>query len=140
MLLCLLRLACFSGVITLGFCFLALHSGLWRQLINVNTTFLETTVSSGYLTALIFGKLGGLLDTLSSFKWDGIIQNAWKGLEGVVDLDSGKISGACQGTGIESTIEEYEERSTEYCSCGDPGGPGFLIHAAVAYQKYLDAM
>ena len=56
----------------------------------------------------------------------------------VVDLNTGIISGSCQRTGIQNDVEEYEERSTEYCLSGGPGDPAFVINAIVSYQEYLN--
>ena len=115
-------------------------TGRWHQVINVTSTYLETSASTGFLNGILFGRIRDILPTnvYSLDDWDRIIDSAWNGLLDVVDMNTGIISGQCRGTGIENDVEGYEERSTEYCLSGDPGDPSFVINAIVSYQEYLN--
>ena len=115
-------------------------SGRWRQVINDTSTYLETSATGGFLNGILLGRTQGILPTnVNSMKeWDDIIDLGWNGLLDIIDLESGIISGQCRGTGIENDVEQYEERSTDYCLSGDPGDPAFVINAIVSYQEYLN--
>ena len=50
--------------------------------------------------------------------WDDKIDLGWKGLKSFINMTNGEIIGGCCGTGIEDNVEQYEERSTDYCKIG----------------------
>ena len=53
-------------------------------------------------------------------EWDDKIRLGWKGLKSFINMTNGEIIGGCLGTGIEDNVEQYEERSTDYCKIGNP--------------------
>ncbi len=86
------------------------------KVINDRSTFLETSCSTGFLYAIIYGRINMMLpsNVYSLPEWDNIIKLGYKGLLEIVDYNTGIISDACQGTGIENNVQEYEDRSTDY--------------------------
>lgn len=71
--------------------------GRWHQLLNDTNSFLETSVTAMFLTAIIRGVRGGLLEKAD---YDDVIKKAWSGLVSTV-LPNGTVTGVCCGTGIQ---------------------------------------
>eukprot|EP01084_Bolivina_argentea_P140007 246242_1 len=115
-------------------------NGRWHQIINDTSTFLETSASSGFLYAMIFGRVNNYLsfDVYNEKDWDDKIELGYGGLLSVIDKTNGNIIDQCAGTPIEPNVQCYNNRSREYCASGAPGDPGVVIHAINAYQTYLN--
>ena len=118
------------------------NNGLWHQVINETSTFYETTCSSAFIRGMIFAKLNGILPSSNNINWDEKIELGIKGLLSNMTFDNktGEIFGLCEGTGIQSNVDQYNQRSTDYCKSGNPGGPGFYINALVSIQKYFQGI
>ena len=117
-------------------------TGRWHQVINETSTFLETAASGAFLDGIAQGRVKDILPTnvYSGDDWDDMIDLAWNGLLDMIDLNTGVIYKQTNGTGIENSVEQYEERTTDYCSSGDPGDPAFVLNAIVSYQQYLNLL
>lgn len=116
------------------------NTGRWHQVINDTSTFLETAASGAFLDGIIQGRIRNILPTniYCLDDWDRIIDLAWNGLLRMIDVNTGIIYKQTNGTGIENNVEQYQERTTDYCSSGDPGDPAFVLNAIVSYQQYLN--
>ena len=120
-------------------------NGLWHQVINDNSTFIETSCSAMFTQGMIFGKLNNIVSDSKkggdvSIDWDKQIKLAMNGLLSNMTFDNktGKLFGVCNGTAIKKSAHQYDQQSTDYCGSGDPGGPGLFIAAIVEYQRYID--
>lgn len=100
--------------------------GRWHQLVNDSSTFLETSSTAMYLTAMLRGMREGWLDKTT---FGPVAQRAWGGLCKTIQPD-GKVSGICEGTGVQVSAADYAKRSTAYLLSG-PGGLGTVLYAAV---------
>lgn len=79
--------------------------GRFHQVLDDETTFLETSVTSMTIFSLIEGVLGGWLEEAA---YASVIDAAWAGLAKAVDAD-GTVNGICTGTGIGTDVA--------FCAC-----------------------
>jgi len=119
------------------------NTGLFHQVLNDSSTYLELSGSNAMFQSMIFGYLNKYLPTniYDMTQWNDMINKTWNdGLSKYINPNNdGRFENSCIGCGIENSAEIYNERGTEYCQSGDPGGPGFVISSLVAYQDYLDS-
>lgn len=132
-------------------------SGMWRQVVNDSSTFLETSVTAMMVAALATGlerrwlpsSVGSDSGAPGAHSSPGTrsvsgagssyavaLQHAWAGLAARV-LPNGTVTGVCMGTGMMSNASEYNARGTDYMQ-SPPGGVGAVLRAAVAMATYLD--
>jgi len=106
--------------------------GRWHQLLNDTSpaSFLETSASSMFLSAILRGIRLGVLDAAD---YQQTVRRAWAGLTSTI-LSNGTVTGVCCGTGIQANPEAYYERPTFY-GCSGPGGAGAVLYAAVDLAK-----
>jgi rhamnogalacturonyl hydrolase YesR len=105
--------------------------GRWHQVLDVQSTFLETSTTGMFLLSFIEGVENGWLP---KSEFDPVIKQAWKGLSTTVQAD-GTVTGICEGTGIYPSVSGYETRSTAYNSSSP--GLGSVLKAALATARYL---
>eukprot|EP01083_Nonionella_stella_P071062 190620_1 len=115
-----------------------METGLWHQVVNESSTFLETSGSTGFLFGILQGFIYDVLpmNVYTQNEWKEKIGLGWKGLLSVVDCETGLISDACTGTAILNKVEQYQNISTDYCLIGGPGDAAFVLYAISAYQQY----
>ena len=107
--------------------------GRFHQVLDVPSTFLETSCTAMTLYSLATGVRRGWLDRAT---FAPVIDAAWAGLNKAVDAD-GTVTGICEGTGIGTSVAFYEARATAY-NVSAPG-LGSVFRAAAAYALYLAA-
>ena len=105
--------------------------GRWHQVLDVPTTFLETSATAMVLFAMATGVNEGWLDR---GKYGAAIELAWSGLTKAVNSD-GTVSGICAGTPVEPDVASYNARPTGY-NTSQPG-LGAVFRAALAYHAFL---
>ena len=104
--------------------------GRWHQVLDVPSTFLETSASAMFLFAMATGVNEGWL---SRAAYSASIDLAWAGLTKAVNAD-GTVSGICAGTPVEPDVAAYEARPTGYNT--SQSGLGAVFRAALAYHAY----
>ena len=112
------------------------NDGRWHQLIDNATTFLETSVTAMYTFGLATGVERGWLAPRNTYA--AAAKRAWSALEQTV-LANGTITGICDGTGIGTTPEYYEERPREYLLSVN-GGLGAVLRAAAAMTRMTQSL
>ncbi len=80
--------------------------GMWRQLIDVETSWKETSCTAMFGFAMHTGLKRGIL---KGSRYQKSISNAWKALTGHVDAD-GNIAEVCVGTSKSADISYYLDR------------------------------
>lgn len=103
--------------------------GRWHQVVNETSTYLETSVTAMTVFSIATGITQGWLD---KHTFQGVIDKAWPSLAAQVQPD-GTVSGICMGTGIETSVAQYEKRPTAY-NVSQPG-LGSVWRAALAVHK-----
>jgi len=109
--------------------------GLWHEVVDVDTTFLETSVTAMFLYSLVNGVENDWVDRAT---FQPVIEKAWAGLTSTIQ-PNGSVNGICEGTGIGTDVAFYQARSTAYGS--SQPGLGSVIRAIAAmgnFQKLLD--
>jgi unsaturated rhamnogalacturonyl hydrolase len=104
--------------------------GRWHQVLDVPSTFLETSATAMFLFAMATGVNEGWLDTGA---YGPSIDLAWSGLTQAVNSD-GTVSGICAGTPVETSVAAYEARPTGYNT--SQSGLGGVFRAALAVYTY----
>lgn len=104
--------------------------GMWRQLIDRNETWPETSSTGMFASALITGVRKGWLDKLS---YESAARQAWIGLAGYVDQNS-DITSVCEGT---NKLNDYEYYLLRKRRTGDLHGQAPLLWSAVALLRQL---
>jgi len=104
--------------------------GRWHQVVDVSSTFLESSTTGMFLWTFITAVENGWLPR---GEFDGVIRRAWNGLSSTIQND-GTVTGICQGTGIGPNITFYAERGSQYLDSGP--GLGSVLQAALAMVKY----
>ena len=99
--------------------------GRWHEVLDVPSTYLETSVTAMTLYSMITGALGGFLDATAL---NSTIHAAWQGLARAVAAD-GTVSGICEGTPIGADVAFYEARKTEYN--GSASGVRLCAHSSL---------
>jgi len=126
----------FTGVLTLfqkhsqAIVNLQSEDGRWHQVLNDNSTFLETSASAMFLWSFAEGVTHGWLE---HDVYGPVIEKAWNGLVKTIQTN-GTVTGISEGTGIGTTVSFYNQRSTNYLSSSP--GLGSVFKAIVAYDKF----
>ena len=107
--------------------------GRWHQVLDANSTFLETSATAMATFALATGLRRGWLDG-ASFR--GCVDLAWLGLSRAIS-DDGKVEGICSGCGIKNDVAGYDTCGTAFLTSGN-GGLGAVLRAAAAMQLLLE--
>lgn len=107
--------------------------GRWHQVLDVPSTFLETSASAMFLFAMATSVSEGWLPRAT---YGAAIDLAWAGLTKAVDAD-GTVSGICAGTPVEPDVAAYESRPTGYNT--SQSGLGAVFRAALAYNVYSES-
>ena len=106
------------------------RQGIWHQVINNHDSYVETSGSAMFITALARGVKFGWLD-------EGIkdtVVEAWNSLcERCVDTD-GNVYGVCQGSGCNKEEKYYLNLGT---ITNDDHGVGIVLGAGVAVMNML---
>lgn len=110
--------------------------GRWHQVLDAPTTFLETSVTAMALYGLARGALGGWLPAGAGSALDAAVRKAWPPLAAQVAAD-GTVALICTGTGVLTSVAEYEARPTPYTTSSP--GLGHVFRAIVAYAQYTAA-
>ncbi len=103
--------------------------GRWHQVLNETSTYLETTSTAMFISSIARGVHN---NWLNSTRYSPVLDRGWTGLNAVVRED-GTVSGACIGTGIMTSVEEYQERPTAYLNPNS--GVGSVLLAAADYHS-----
>ncbi|XP_041366689.1 unsaturated rhamnogalacturonyl hydrolase YesR-like isoform X1 [Gigantopelta aegis] len=106
--------------------------GRWHQLVDDDTSFLETSCTAMTLSSIARAVNEGWLDRK---EFEENLHRGWKGLQTVLKAD-GTVNGVCVGTGILPAPIDYRNRGTSYIQTRN-GGIGFVYHAAVDYHNFL---
>ena len=101
-------------------------SGLWHQVLDDPTTFLETSASAMFIQSMADGSRGGWLNRSAV---TGAVTAGWAGVASTVTLN-GSITGICEGTGIGVNEAFYQARKTDYADAAP--GIGAVFRAALA--------
>jgi len=104
--------------------------GRWHQVLNDSSTFLETSATAMYLWSIAEGVMRGWL---SRDVYGPAIDKAWNGLVKAIQ-STGTVTGITEGTGIGTSAEFYNQRSTDYLKSSP--GLGSVFKAIVAYDKF----
>jgi hypothetical protein len=105
-------------------------TGLWHQVLDQTSTYLETSATSMYLWSIAEGINEGWLDKAV---YGPVVEKAWTGLQTTINAE-GTVSGVCEGTGIGTTVQFYEDRGTSYLSSSP--GLGSVFKAITAYARF----
>ncbi len=101
------------------------NDGMWRQLIDVNTAWKETSSTAMFGYALAMGVNKGIL---TDKKYKEAYQKAWLSLVDYIN-EEGKISDVCVGTGQSTDIQYYLDRPR---TTGDLHGQAPMLWFAYA--------
>ena len=107
--------------------------GRWHQVLDDNSTFLETSASAMFTFALATGVAEGWLPRAGFL---APVHSAWAGLLHAVNAD-GTVAGICEGTPVELDVAAYNSRTTFYNE-SDPG-LGAVFRAALAVERLAQA-
>jgi rhamnogalacturonyl hydrolase YesR len=105
-------------------------SGMWRQLIDVDTAWEESSCTGMFGYAIAVGVQEGILDQQ---RFGPAYRKAWLALTSHISAQ-GKIEGVCVGTGQSDRMEYYLERPTV---TGDFHGQAPVLW--LAYRLLLEA-
>ncbi|MEM9895447.1 MAG: glycoside hydrolase family 88 protein [Bacteroidota bacterium] len=104
-------------------------SGMWHQILDVPTTYEETSSTAMFTLSVARGVINGWLDpNLSDVALCG-----WRAILNKVEKD-GTVKGICRGTGIGNSVEFYNARQT---FDHDPRGLGAVLTAGVSIHELL---
>jgi hypothetical protein len=107
-------------------------TGLWHQVLDQTSTYLETSATSMYLWSIAEGINEGWLDKAV---YGPVVEKAWTGLQTTINAE-GTVSGVCEGTGIGTTVQFYEDRGTSYLSSSP--GLGSVFKDITAYARFKE--
>lgn len=107
--------------------------GRWHQVLDHPETYLETSVTAMNVYAFATGVLNGWLDKAT---FDPVVRKGWAGMAAQVASD-GTVAGICEGTGVLTSVADYNARLTPY-ETSSPGLGG-VFRAALAYDAYVQA-
>lgn len=106
-------------------------NGIWHQVINNEKSYIETSGSAMFITALARGVKNGWLND----KYKDDVLDAWNSLTTCcVDLN-GNIYGICMGSGCSMDEKYYLDLGT---ISNDDHGVGIVLGAGVAVMELLD--
>lgn len=103
------------------------NSGLWHQLIDKESTYLETSSTAMYTYAIAKAINEGWLDS----RYAVIAERGWEGVTSKI-LADGQVEGICMGTGISAATHYYINRPTP---TNDIHGLGAVILAGCEMMK-----
>ena len=112
--------------------------GRWHQLMDIPTTYLETSATAMSVTALAKGVTHSWFGSQRVDKYIKAARAGWIGLVKAVNMTDGTVSGVCQGTGIMPNASAYAKRGDAFADSA-PGGVGAVLLAAAAMDE-MDAM
>ena len=104
--------------------------GRWHQVVNESSTFLETTVTAMFVSSISKGVFYKWLDADQFLR---VLNKGWTGLNKAVE-DDGIVTGCCIGTGILTSVKDYNERPTPFLTSRN-SGLGAVLYAGVDYHK-----
>ncbi len=97
-------------------------SGMWHQVLNQESTYLETSCTAMFILGMARGIKYGWL----SNDFRGTVNKAWKGIfETAIDID-GNVYGVCKGSGCSYDWEYYAKLGTVI---NDDHGTGVVLAA-----------
>lgn len=102
--------------------------GAWRQLVDVPSSWPESSCTGMFLFALSEGVNHGWLP---KDKYAPAVEKAWPALAGYVD-EMGRLQEVCVGTGRGTHVEHYLNRPRQ---TGDPHGQAALLWAAASLSR-----
>jgi len=102
--------------------------GMWRQLIDHEEAWPETSSSGMFTFALISGVKNGWLDPLA---YGPAARKAWIAVSGYVDQNS-DVTSVCEGTNKKNDLEYYLERKRR---TGDYHGQAPILWSASALLR-----
>ncbi len=82
------------------------ETGMWRQVIDMPTTYTEGSSTCMIGIAIATGLTHGWLD---SAEWNPVLERAWRGFSSEIDAN-GNVPRICIGTGPLATLNEYVVR------------------------------
>jgi len=85
------------------------EDGLWGNILDNNSSFLETSASAMFLAGLSKGVRNGWLDSVARAH----VEKAWKALSKTITED-GIMTGIIGGTGIQNTETDYAPDNTDF--------------------------
>jgi len=103
------------------------ENGLWHQLLNKETSYLETSCSAMFTYSIALAINNGWVDE----RYKSIALSGWDGINTQITSD-GSITNVCMGTGIGNDIKFYYDRPTPY---NDLHGLGAVILAGLEVYK-----
>jgi unsaturated rhamnogalacturonyl hydrolase len=101
------------------------RDGMWRQLIDRDDAWPESSSSGMFTFAIIMGVKNGWLDP---YTYGPAARKAWIAVTGYIDQNS-DVTGVCEGTGKKNDLEYYLERRRK---TGDYHGQAPILWAASA--------
>lgn len=103
------------------------ESGMWHQVLNDKTSFLESSCTAMFITGISRAIRLGIIDEEYSVN----VSRAWNALSKNISSD-GIVKDICRGTGIGFDEDFYRKRQRFE---NDPRGIGAVITAAVETEK-----
>lgn len=116
--------------------------GRWHQLMDMPSTYLETSATAMVVTALAKGVTHGWFSAHRIDEYVTSVKLGWGGLLKTVNIFDGTVTGVCQGTGIMPNSSDYAARPHKFADSA-PGGVGFVLIAAAAVaemERVLDGI
>ena len=111
-------------------------SGLWQQLLDKESTYLETSATAIFTYAIAKAINKGWLNSRYAY----VAMQGWEGVASKV-LSDGQVEGICMGTGISTATSYYADRATPL---NDIHGLGAVLLAGSEvmelYQKGIPAI
>jgi rhamnogalacturonyl hydrolase YesR len=102
--------------------------GMWRQLIDHEEAWPESSSSAMFTFAMITGVKNGWLDP---YTYGPAARKAWLAVIGYID-QNGDVTSVCEGTGKQNDLEYYLERKRK---TGDYHGQAPILWAASALLR-----
>ena len=102
--------------------------GMWRQLIDKDDAWPESSSSAMFTFAMITGVKSGWLD---AFTYGPAARKAWIAVTGYIDQNN-DLTSVCEGTGKKNDLEYYYERKRR---TGDFHGQAPILWAASALLR-----
>jgi rhamnogalacturonyl hydrolase YesR len=102
--------------------------GMWRQLIDHDEAWPETSGSAMFTFAMITGVKNGWLDAA---EYGPAARKAWIAVTGYID-QNGDTTSVCQGTAKENSLDYYLERRRK---TGDYHGQAPILWSATALLR-----
>ncbi len=105
------------------------EDGMWRQLIDVEHAWKETSSTAMFGFAITMGVKSGIL---KGVQYSDSYEKAWNSLTDYLD-DSGKVRDVCVGTGQQNNVDYYLSRPK---STGDFHGQAPILWFAYSLLKH----